>query len=138
MNYNFDMDGTIADFYGVNGWIDYLNNEDTTPYEIAKPLVNMTRLARALNKASRRGDRIVIISWTSKNATAEYAEAIAQAKRKWLARHLPSVQWDEIHIVAYGTPKHTIGNGILFDDEIGNRKAWGMGGHTPEEIFDLL
>jgi hypothetical protein len=30
----FDMDGTIADFYGVTGWLDYLKAEDTTPYEV--------------------------------------------------------------------------------------------------------
>ena len=37
MEYNrtivFDMDGTIADFYGVDGWLDYLKAENTTPYE---------------------------------------------------------------------------------------------------------
>jgi phosphoserine phosphatase len=37
----FDMDGTIANFYGVKGWLDYLINEDTTPYEIAEPLYDM-------------------------------------------------------------------------------------------------
>ena len=26
---NFDMDGTIADFYGVENWLDYLMEEDT-------------------------------------------------------------------------------------------------------------
>ena len=25
----FDMDGTIADLYGVNGWLDYLVGEQT-------------------------------------------------------------------------------------------------------------
>ena len=28
----FDMDGTLADFYGVENWIDYLNNEDITSF----------------------------------------------------------------------------------------------------------
>ena len=27
-----DMDGTIANFYGVPGWLEYLQAEDTTPY----------------------------------------------------------------------------------------------------------
>ena len=27
----FDMDGTLANFYGVENWLDYLENEDTTP-----------------------------------------------------------------------------------------------------------
>ena len=37
----FDMDGTIADLYGVNGWLEMLRNEDALPYEIAKPLYDM-------------------------------------------------------------------------------------------------
>ena len=44
----FDMDGTLADFYGVENWVDYLNNEDTTPYKNAKPLFNFQVLARLL------------------------------------------------------------------------------------------
>ena len=43
----FDMDGTIADLYGVDGWLDNLINEDTRPYDIAKPLVNMAYLSRS-------------------------------------------------------------------------------------------
>ena len=46
---NFDMDGTIADLYGVDGWLNDLINGDTRPYDIAKPLVNMSALARRLN-----------------------------------------------------------------------------------------
>ena len=37
---NFDMDGTFVDLYGVKNWLDYLINEDITPYKTAKPLVN--------------------------------------------------------------------------------------------------
>ena len=43
---NFDMDGTIANFYGVDGWLDYLMNKDVTPYKEAKPLINFSALAR--------------------------------------------------------------------------------------------
>ena len=35
----FDMDGTIADLYGVKGWLNYLRNEDTTPYEKARLII---------------------------------------------------------------------------------------------------
>ena len=37
----FDMDGTIADLYGVDGWLDDLINKSARPYEVAKPLVNL-------------------------------------------------------------------------------------------------
>ena len=41
----FDMDGTIANLYGVDGWLSALNAFDPSPYEIAKPLVNLSFVA---------------------------------------------------------------------------------------------
>ena len=138
MKIYFDMDGTIADLYGVEGWLEYLINGNPFPYANAKPMVNMNRLARRLNTLQREGNEICIISWLSKTSTAEYDELVTRAKLAWLEKHLASVRFDEIHIVAYGTPKHTIGQGILFDDEAHNREDWGEGAYTPEEIFEVL
>lgn len=135
----FDMDGTIADLYGVDGWLDNLINENTRPYDIAKPLVNMAYLARLLHKAQANGYEIGIISWTSRNGSDLYNGEVALAKMVWLHKHLPSVEWDEIKIVRYGTNKRTAcGGGILFDDEEPNRKAWGDGAFTPDEIISVL
>lgn len=135
----FDMDGTIADLYGVQGWLDDLTNERVRPYAQAKPLVNMNRLARLLKKAQRNGYTINIISWGSKFASVEYDQAVAQAKRKWLSVHLASVQFDKIEVVAYGTPKRNDKRfGILFDDEQPNRQQWGDGAYTEKQIFDIL
>lgn len=134
----FDMDGTIADLYGVEEWLPKLKASDPSPYVEAKPLVNMSRLARALHKAQRNGYTVNIVSWTSKGGTAEYDEAVAIAKREWLAHHLPSVAWDKIAIITYGTPKSTIGKGVLFDDEEYNRNEWGNGAFKPSEIFAVL
>lgn len=135
----FDMDGTIADLYGVDGWLDYLKAENTFPYEMAKPLVNLSHLARLLHKAQEKGYEIGIISWTSKGGSDLYNGAVALAKLLWLHKHLPSVEWDNIKIVAYGTNKRTAcGGGVLFDDEIGNREAWGAGAYDPAEIIRVL
>ena len=138
MRINFDMDGTIADLYAVENWLPKLRNEDATPYEQARPLVNMARLARALNRAVRLGAEIAIVSWGSKNGSAEYLERVRQAKVNWLKKHLPSVKWTDIKVVPYGTPKSTLGNGVLFDDEEHNRNEWGEGAYTPSEIFSVL
>lgn len=135
---NFDMDGTIANLYGVEGWLDYILASDTTPYEQAKPLVNFSSLARILNRLQRNGWEINIISWLAKSKDNEYNERIAIAKREWLAKHLPSVQWNNISIVAYGTPKSTCGNGILFDDEEPNRKEWKGKAYNVENIIEIL
>lgn len=138
----FDMDGTIVDLYGFEGWLDCLINGDTTPYAVAKPLMRMNILARYLNKLQRDGYRIGIISWLSKSGTDEYNARVEQVKLEWLAKHLPSVHFDEINIVAYGTPKyefaHTFDD-ILFDDEIGNRANWGFGqAYDVDNIIEVL
>ena len=134
----FDMDGTIANLYGVENWLDYLIKGDATPYEIAKPLFNMSALARVLNRLQREGYTIGIISWLSKNSTAEYDRLVTQAKLNWLNKHLKSVKFDSVQIVAYGTPKYTLGRGILFDDEVGNRTAWGEGAFDVDNILGVL
>ena len=123
----FDMDGTIADLYGVKDWLKQLQAEEPAPYRAATPLLKLQPLARRLNKLQRSGYKIGIVSWTSKQATVEYMEEIGKAKREWLSIHLKSVEWDEIHIVEYGTPKEDIvdyPHGILFDDEEKNRDNW--------------
>lgn len=135
---NFDLDGTIANLYEVDNWLDYLINFNTYPYEVAKPMVNMSYLARLLNRLSKKGYSINIISWTSKNGSYEYNKAVEKAKIKWLKTHLKSVNFNNIYIVPYGTPKHTISSGILFDDEKPNRTKWGKGAYTEKEIFKVL
>lgn len=135
---NFDMDGTIADLYGVDDWSNDLINGDTRPYDIAKPLVNMSALARVLNGLQKKGYIINIISWTSKNGTAEYNERVKVAKLKWLAKHLKSVKFNNVYIVPYGTPKREISSGILFDDEKLNRDKWGIGAYDVDNILEVL
>ena len=135
----FDMDGTIADLYSVDGWLTYLQAEDTTPYEQAKVMHNMARLARLLNSAQRKGYTVGVISWTAKHGTHEYNARVAQAKRAWLDKHLHSVRWDTIKVVEYGTNKYNAcGGGILFDDEEGNRNAWQEESYTPDKIMEIL
>ena len=123
----FDMDGTIADLYGVENWLPMLRASDPTPYLIARPLVNLSTLARMLNKLQKQGYEIGVISWLSKTGTPDYNAAVTAAKYAWLSKHLPSVDFDEIHVVPYGTPKQVFAhsnNDILFDDEAKNRENW--------------
>ena len=137
----FDMDGTIADLYGVNNWLDYLLASDTLPYEIAKPLVKLNSLARILNRLQRNGYKIGIISWLSKSGSDEYNSAVAEVKKNWLRKHLASVKFDEIHIVNYGTPKQVFAktaNDILFDDEKPNRDNWTGKAFDVDEIIEIL
>ena len=138
---NFDMDGTIADLYGVENWLDYLIAENTFPYANAKPLLRLSALARKLNALQRNGYNLAVISWLSKSGTAEYDEAVTATKLAWLAEHLPSVHWDEITIVPYGTPKENFCHtplDILFDDEERNRNNWTGRAYDVQNILEIL
>ena len=134
----FDMDGTIADLYGVDGWLEDLLHEDVRPYAEARPLVNLQRLARILNRLIRDGYSVNVISWTSRGGSAEYNREVTKVKIQWLETHLKSVKFSKIEILPYGTPKELFGQGILFDDEKHNRESWGEGAYTEKEIFEVL
>lgn len=137
----FDMDGTIANFYGVENWLDSLIERDTRPYREAKPLVRMNVLARLLNELQRDGWTIGIVSWLAKNSTEDFDKRVTETKIEWLKIHLKSVQFDEIHIVKYGTPKETVVQnpmGILFDDEEPNRTNWVGTAYDVNEIIERL
>ena len=137
----FDMDGTIADLYGVEGWLNDLESENERPYATAKPLIRMSALARVLNRLQKEGYTIGIVSWLSKGGSDDYNEKVTYAKQKWLKQHLASVNFDEINIVKYGTPKSTAVNtqgGILFDDEEKNRTEWNGTAFDVDNIIEIL
>jgi len=134
----FDMDGTIANLYGVENWLPMLLNGDETPYKEAKPLVKMNALARILNNLQRKGWKIGIISWLAKDSNKEYDKKVTKAKREWLGKHLKSVKFDSIDIVSYGTPKEIGRHGILFDDEVRNRENWKGIAYDVDNIIETL
>jgi hypothetical protein len=131
----FDMDGTIADLYGVEGWLEKLRAYDATPYIQAEPMVDMELFAELLRTARAQGIEVRIITWLSKETTKEYDELVRIAKRAWLeAMGLPI---DHFHGVAYGATKANSirrylntssgETAILFDDCDAVRKGWHMG-----------
>lgn len=136
-----DMDGTIVNFYGVPGWLEYLEAEDTTPYEVAAPLVNFSLLARYLHKLQACDVSVGIVSWTSKSGSEDFHKQVVDAKLKYLRQHLPSVEWDEIYIVPYGTPKYEVvknPDGVLFDDESRNRIDWRGIAFGEDNLIEIL
>lgn len=137
----FDMDGTIANLYGVEGWLDDLVNERVRPYEVARPLVNMQALARVLNRLTREGWRVGVVSWTAKNGSVEYNARVAEIKKEWLNKHLASVKFARVEVIEYGTPKFGVANdenAILFDDEEHNRNEWNGVAYDVNEIIEVL
>lgn len=137
----FDMDGTIANLYGVTDWLPKLRAYDASPYAEAEPMLNMSLLARYLNKLKAMGYTIGIISWCSKCSNIYYDMDVAAEKQQWLYRHLRSVRWDYIHITQYGTPKQSLmkaTDDILFDDNEGIRNEWDGEAYEPNQILSVL
>lgn len=113
----FDMDGTIADLYNVENWLEKLRAEDASPYRDAKPMYDMDTLGVILNIFRGLGYRIMVVSWGSMNATREYNREVKRAKLDWLNYH--GFPYDEVHVIKYGTPKQNFIKddvSILIDD----------------------
>ena len=139
----FDMDGTIANLYGVENWLEMLRAEDPTPYIVAPPMYDMDTLKVVLEMLKLQGWTIAVTSWLSMGSTKEYDKLVKQAKREWLERY--DFPFDEIHLVAYGTTKAncTRKNGgyqILVDDNEKVRNGWNLGGtiNANENILEKL
>ena len=124
----FDMDGTIADLYGVEGWLEKLREEDVTPYQEARPLVDMRALENLLYAFDAMGVYVGVISWSAMDDSKEYRQAVRRAKRAWIRANCP-ILGKACHVVKYGTPKHRVTcndrSGVLVDDNAEVREAWG-------------
>lgn len=137
----FDMDGTIADLYGVDGWLEMLRSEDATPYKIANPIFDMDLLNLLLRTLRLMGWRIVVTTWLSMGSTREYDALVREAKIAWLDKM--GFEYDEIHLVKYGTTKanctrHHGGFQILIDDNEKIRKGWSLGDTIDPVNEDLI
>ncbi|MBQ7522340.1 MAG: hypothetical protein IJU14_05610 [Clostridia bacterium] len=136
----FDMDGTIANLYAVDGWLEDLHNENTRPYEIAEPLYKMDELVEVLNILRANGWKIVVTTWLAKDGTKEYNKRTAYAKKNWLTKY--NFPYDEIHCVKYGTTKANCtrkkgGFQILVDDNKKVRDGWTLG-TTVNAQFNIM
>ena len=137
----FDMDGTLYNLYGCANWLEKLEKENVEVYREGAPLHNLSTLARKINSMRRNGFNFGVISWTSKKGSKNFNQKITEVKREWLARHLPSVQFNEIHIVDYGVSKREVAqdkNGWLIDDDEKVLKDWGNLSFAPNRLIEKL
>ena len=140
----FDMDGTIADLYAVNDWLEQLRAYNPNPYRVAEPMWDMVELANAIQEIQEIGIKIVIITWASKDSTREYDMAVRQAKLDWLEEM--GFPYDFFHCVKYGTTKaNTIRKymeieetAILIDDNEKVRNGWSLGETVNPTDTDII
>lgn len=143
----FDMDGTVADLYGVDNWLPMLRSENPLPYIVAKPMWDMVVLADLLNEFRAQGGIVAVVSWLSMGSTQQYKEMVRLAKREWLEKFgFPA---DKIHLVQYGATKANsvrkcLEDGetaILFDDSEKVRSGWNLGetvDPTEQDIIEVI
>ena len=126
----FDMDGTIADLYGVEGWLDMLRAEDATPYAIAKPMYKMDILNTILTYFRMAGWKIAVTTWLAKGAGEAYNAEVARVKKEWLDKY--GFPYDMFEAQVYGEDKNKAtekmgGYQVLVDDNAEVRKNWKLG-----------
>lgn len=141
----FDMDGTIADLYGVENWLSLLRSEDVKPYREAAPLWDMEELAEILQALRAKGMVVQVITWLSMNSSEAYKEATRKAKIEWLKDQ--NFPFDYFHGVQYGATKadsirrylnRDTEKAILFDDSEKVRKGWTLGETIDPTAVDLI
>lgn len=140
----FDMDGTLGATYDVPNWLEKLRAEDTSPYEQAEPMWDMTTLTELLADFRAKGGMVAIITWLSMGSTQQYKERTRQAKIEWLEKY--NFPYDEFHGVQYGTTKADSirrkikdkDTAILFDDSEKVRKGWHLGETVDPTTEDII
>ena len=108
-----DMDGTIADLYGQEGWLYGLEHEQKGLFINCKPLTTEA-VVRAYFPATEYDVRIC--SMTPKDASIEYCNIVIAEKNAWLDEHFPSITHRVF--MKYGHNKNLRGceHHILIDD----------------------
>lgn len=129
----WDMDGTIADLYGVDGWLEMLRAENPLPYEMAEPMWDMERLVNVIRGLQDFGIEQRVVTWLSMNSSEEYKTETRRAKREWLEQF--DFPFDHFHGVQFGATKADSvrkfladdETAILIDDSARVRKGWHLG-----------
>lgn len=133
----FDMDGTIYDLYGIQGWLQRLHKEDTYAYQCGQPMYNMDELNSLLEEFVALGFVIGVVTWSAMGGSRKFNAATRKVKLEWIKKNLPVVT--EFHCVKYGTPKHYVAKikgATLVDDNKDVRKAWR--GNTIDATANIL
>lgn len=83
-----DMDGTIANLYGMENWLKDLENEIEGVFIKCKPFITEKELLKyfPVEKYELR-----ICSMTPLNASEKYCKIVIKEKNEWLDKHFPSI-----------------------------------------------
>ena len=107
------MDGTIADLYGMENWLEGLRNEVEGLFLQCAPLITETELLVLFPNDIYE---LRICSMTPMDASEEYCLKVIEEKNIWLDKYFPSIE-HRVYL-EYGHNKNLRNskNHILIDD----------------------
>ena len=103
----FDMDGTIADLYSAQEWLDAIMSEEKGLFANLQPMFTkqeILSMAKYIENFTGNTVEMEIITWTPMNGSDRYCQIVADEKREWLEVYFPGT-FSQIHILPYGVPK---------------------------------
>lgn len=102
----FDMDGTIAELYKVNGWLEMLRESDWRVYDKCLPRAHFDRINRAVEALTAHGWQVGVITWASKDVGwGVDCDRIGEIKFDWLCRFFPAIADGKFACIPYGESK---------------------------------
>lgn len=99
----FDLDGTLADLYHAERWLEKLENEEAELFSNLETMIDEEKFKEWATERLLNGDRIEVITWLPRGASEEYEKICAKEKEKWVKQHFPFIT--EINCLSYGIPK---------------------------------
>lgn len=140
----FDMDGTIADLYGSEGWLDKLRNFEPGAFNNVESMVDIQLLNDKIEELQKVGIPCKVITWLPMYSSNSYDQVCALEKKEWLEKRFPTLA-KNLRTVSYGTPKHLVHQGtenaIIFDDNAEVREEWlrnGGNAYKETEIIKIM
>ena len=102
----FDMDGTIAELYKVEGWLEALRSNDWSVYSNCAPRHNYQRINAAIEALVEQGWHVGVITWASKGISwGKDLREIAEIKNNWLRNFFPALADENFACIPYGYSK---------------------------------
>lgn len=99
----FDLDGTVADFYSQENWLEMLRTETSGAFANCKPLFEKDSFYTLIMKLLAKGVQFGVITWLPMQASTEYEEICTKEKLSWCETYLPFLS--EFSAQSYGIPK---------------------------------
>lgn len=102
----FDMDGTIAELYKVEGWLVSLREGDWNVYAECEPRTHAERIRSAVEALVAHGWQVGVITWASKGIDwGKDLDAIRDVKFNWLCENFPEIADGRFACIPYGYSK---------------------------------